>query len=254
MKTYDIIIVTVNNNKYLFECIDAIRFSEKNYPTEANVNVTIVANGCSLSNRQNIYEWLNNTHAKNANNLKISVIENELMASFSAANNIGIKATNGEYVCILNDDTLVSNYDPIQGINWLDLFARTINNNIACVGPVGAILDINAENKIVYNMDGTNNGKAVDYIALCCAMVKRELFHEIGYLDEGFRWALWEDVDFGVRIQKAGYVNKIMAYGGFYHYGHATIGKMDNEDKRKAFYANRGYFLYKHRDWLEANK
>jgi GT2 family glycosyltransferase len=252
--TYDIIIVTVNNNDYLLDCIDSIRLSEQKWPTNGNVNVMIVMNGCTCSTKGSFYDWLSDTNIGNTNNLNINVIENELMASFSAANNIGIKATRGDYVCILNDDTVVTSEDPLFEGSWLELLADRLSGRAACVGPVGAILDINAENKIVYNMDATKNGTKVDYIALCCAMVKRDLFYEIGYLDEGFRWALWEDVDFGVRIQKAGYSNTIMSYGGFHHYGHATIGKMDNEDKRKAFYANRGYFLYKHRDWLEENK
>jgi len=155
----------------------------------------------------------------------IRVIELPANVGFSAANNVGIRATRGELVLLLNSDTIV----PPQAIDRLA--ARLLSDPaIAAAGPrlvdasggvelsFGRMLSPFAElrQKIVTGLHArgvgpvsrwieraTRHERFVDWVSGACLLVRRAAALDAGLLDERF-FLYTEDVDFCAAIRARG--------------------------------------------------
>ena len=92
-----IIIVTYNSEKDIKKCIDSIL--EKT--TGINYEIVIVDNS-SQDNTRQIVKTIINEHS----NIKLIKTENR---GFNAGNNIGIRNSTGEFIALLNPDTILLN-------------------------------------------------------------------------------------------------------------------------------------------------
>ncbi len=169
--------------------------------------------------------------------------------NYSYLNNEGARATRGDYLLLLNNDIEV--ITP----NWLEemlMFAQRSD-----VGAVGAMLYY-PSNKVqhggvVLGIGGVA-GHAHKYFKrgeygymsrLCiaqnysactaaCLMVRRSVWDEVHGLDESFKVA-FNDVDFCMRIRKAGYLIVWTPYAELYHYESESRGQEDTPEKKKRF-------------------
>lgn len=190
---------------------------------------------------------------------KIKIIQNHENMSFSAANNLGVKEADGEYLLFLNNDIEVTD-------GWLDeliLAMRKVEN----IGAVGAKLiypqipknTINAGKSYSiqhsgiafrdsirdkqyfiqpYNMD---NGVAdyqmgTELIERACVtaavlMMTRTAFEKIGGFDENYIYG-YEDVDICLKLLKAGYHNYLCPTSVLYHYEFGTQNRDVARDVR----------------------
>ena len=67
-----------------------------------------------------------------------------------------------------------------------------------------------------------------------CFMVKKAVYEEVGGLDEGYKVA-FNDVDFCMKIRKAGYLIVFTPYAEMYHYESKSRGFEDTPEKIKRF-------------------
>ena len=67
-----------------------------------------------------------------------------------------------------------------------------------------------------------------------CLMIRRALYEEVGGLDESFAVA-FNDVDFCVRVHKAGYQNLFTPFAMLYHYESKSRGLDESPEKRARF-------------------
>ena len=67
-----------------------------------------------------------------------------------------------------------------------------------------------------------------------CLMVRREVYEAVGGLDESFAVA-FNDVDFCVRVRKAGYQNMFTPFAMLYHYESKSRGLDEAPEKRARF-------------------
>jgi len=146
----------------------------------------------------------------------IKVITPGRNMGFIAACNAGAKHAQGEYLCFLNNDTLVTP-------NWLEQLVRTISTDPAC-GAVGAKLvypegTLQEAGAMLWR-DGATRGygrdddpskpeycyvRDVAYCSAACLLVPRNLFERLGGFDTLFEPAYYEDVDLCMRVQTLGY-------------------------------------------------
>jgi GT2 family glycosyltransferase len=70
----------------------------------------------------------------------------------------------------------------------------------------------------------------VTAVTAACMMVKKSAFEEVGGLDEDFVVAL-NDVDFCLKLHKAGYYNVVTPYAQLYHFESKSRGYEDSEEK-----------------------
>ncbi len=183
------------------------------------------------------------------------VIELGRNLGFAAAVNRGIAAAKAEWIAILNNDVTLAP-------DWAARLMESAERNGAWFAS-GKILKADDRSMI----DGTfdeisrgacawrcgegkpdsplwNKGRPVRFVPMTAAIFRRELFEEIGELDERFGSYL-EDIDFGIRCALAG-------RGGYYepgavawHRGSATLGAW-NSDTVRAIARNQILLAAKH--------
>lgn len=140
---------------------------------------------------------------------------------FTGGNNLGMKAAlqrGADYVLLLNHDTLVSpdfleemvavgEADPSIGVLGPTIYYHARPGVIWSAG--GAIdwkrgttqmIGMNEVDRNQYGM----KPRAVDFVTGCAMLVKREALEAAGLLDESF-FAYYEEVEWCVRIRRAGY-------------------------------------------------
>ena len=223
MIVLSICILTYNNSKLLEECIESIISNTHNI----NFEIIIVDSG-STDNTFKMLEKFNNL---------VKIIKNNIFSGFSAGNNQAFKIARGEYILMLNDDTLILNNSIEKMYNFLH-----INPHAGAIGPrifntdkthqyssylshPGLFSDfflktipfyaiyrfyiffVNKNEADFYDQFGKCNGsvnkiREVKHLMGCCIMFKRNLLEKIGYLDENFFLSL-EDQDFCARISKS---------------------------------------------------
>ena len=173
-KKYSIVIPTYNHcDDLLKPCIDSI----KEFTDLSDVEIIVVANGC-----------VDNTRAYLAGStIPIKVLWFDQGIGYTKATNEGIKISTGEYVILLNNDTM---FLPQARNDWLTRLVTPFEDPKTGVTGVLELYDKSAESH---------------FLVFFCVMIKRTLFDEIGILDEIFSPGYGEDIDFCIRAKRAGY-------------------------------------------------
>jgi GT2 family glycosyltransferase/Flp pilus assembly protein TadD len=190
------VIVPVHNNlAYTRRCWTSIR---KN--TETPRQVIIVDNG---STEDVAYE-------ADENNLE--VIRNETNLGFAWACNQGIRHTHGDFVCILNNDTIVTP-------GWLEhLLWHLRDQEVGIVAPstnfAASIQQIPVSYKserelytFAEELHSRNRHQSTeaDKVTGVCMVIRRKMLEEIGLFDTRFGLGNYEDDDLCLRARIAGY-------------------------------------------------
>jgi len=133
--------------------------------------------------------------------------------------NTGIKNSKADYICILNDDTVVSK-------DWLVKMIKA--NKQLGVGLVG----VKTRRQGCSNCDAYLEGgsKYTNFtINMFATLIPRRVLDVVGLLDERFIYYGGEDEDYGLRVTRHGFKN-IVSDGYVYHkvgVGHsAEVGKL----------------------------
>ena len=204
---YSIVIPTYNHcEKYLKPCIDSII----KYTDMTDVELVISANGCT----DNTQAYLNYLHSAIPH---LRVVWSDKPLGYSKATNEGIKISAGEYIILLNNDTVFLEQ---QQNYWLRLFDKPFekhpNCGISCI------------------IKGASEPAGRDFAVFFCVMVHRKVFDRIGLLNEEYGVGGGEDTEFCIEAENAGFevievLNKewegIQYTGGFpiYHKGEGTM-------------------------------
>ena len=188
----------------------------------------------------------------------VQLIKNQKNSGFSKGNNIGVKHAQGQYVCILNPDTVV----PEHIFEELLEFAEN-QKNLGIVGcqlidgtgsflpeskrsiptPKVALAKIFGSTSRYYsNLDMDAVG-TTDVLVGAFMIMKTEVYRKVGGFDEDY-FMYGEDIDLSYRILKEGFDN--------YYYGKVSAihfkGESTLKDKVYAqrFYGSMQLFYKKH--------
>ena len=188
----------------------------------------IVVDNASTDNTPN---WLKEEKSRNPS-LKVFTMEKNI--GFGPAVNYGMRQSKGEFVVILNNDTIVSR-------GWLKRLMDALEKDptIGIVSPVtnyvgeGPQIDEDAKD-IPVDIDGidryaesiadrANLFYEPNRLVFFCVMLRRELIDLIGELDAGYEKGNFEDDDYCLRTRMAGYRLAIARNAFVYHHGSATF-------------------------------
>ena len=84
-----------------------------------------------------------------------------------------------------------------------------------------------------------------------CLLVKKSLYEQVGGLDESFEISL-NDVDFCLKLRKAGYLNVFTPFAELYHFESISRGLDDQGEKAKRYNEESERFRNKWKAELEA--
>ena len=153
---------------------------------------------------------------------KVILIENPINYGFSKGNNIGVSQAKGEFVCILNPDTVVAedtfnilldfaNSTPNMGIVGCKLvdgtgkFLPESKRNIPT--PLVSIKKILGNSKPYYASHlGEDVIGKVSVLVGAFMLLNQSIYNEINGFDEDY-FMYGEDLDFSYRVEKAGFQN-----------------------------------------------
>jgi len=241
-----IVIVSYNNVELTKQCIESI-VARTTYP---NYEIIIVDNASSDGTDDMLHE-MQNQHAM------MKVIINNSNRGFAAANNQGIVLAEGEYIVLLNNDTVVTD-------DWLEAMLRHLQNeNIGMVGPVTNSIGNEAKIDTHYlNLEQMHDFASrytvahagshfdISMLAMFCVAMRRDVFNEIGTLDEMFGLGMFEDDDYSRRMHAAGYRTVCAEDAFIHHYGQASFGKLIETGEYQALWdRNQAYFESKWGGW-----
>jgi GT2 family glycosyltransferase len=149
---------------------------------------------------------------------------------FAAGNNVGIRYVlnrEAEYIWLLNNDTVV------KANTLKELVYRTESE--ANFGVSGAVIYFASNPKRTQTYGGgrlsrltgrdrfIDSPERMDYVTGTSLFVRREVFEQVGLLDEAF-FFYWEDVDFSRRVKDVGWQLVVAANAVVYHKFSSTVG------------------------------
>jgi polysaccharide pyruvyl transferase CsaB len=233
-----ILIVTYNSEGYVKPCLDSI-FRNTAYPS---YEVIVVDNASSDKTVALLEEY--------ADGGRIHLITLAENLGFAGGNNRAAQEARGEYLILLNVDTMVTP-------GWVHLLLEHIRRDPAIgeVCPVtnfaGNAAKINIDYRDASGMESfarrvaiQNRGKAIDIdvAALYCALLPRSLWDRAGGLDTTFGIGMFEDDDLSFAVREAGF-RVVAAEDCFvHHFGQGSFSKLPGETYNRVFEANRRRF------------
>lgn len=229
-------------NKDHTDDLDLCLQSILNKSSYKNYEIIIIENNSTEQQTFDYYEKIKQHE-------KVQVVYWEREFNYSAINNFGAKHAKGDYILLLNNDVEVLNED------WLEemlMFAQ--RSDIGAVGAklyypddtiqhAGVILGIGGvaghSHKLYHRSQLGFMARAsiIQNLSACtaaCLMVPRKVYEEVGGLEEGFAVA-FNDVDFCMKIRKAGYLIVYNPYTELYHYESKSRGSEDTPYKVARF-------------------
>lgn len=224
-----IIIVNLNNKKLLEECLDSIYQSIRKLSFE----IIVVDNGSTDDSPA-----LLKTKYPNA-----VLIENRKNLGFAAASNQGLKIYKGRYALLLNNDTIVKD-------NALDLMVDFMDHNLQAGACSPKLLNVDGTIQRQGGLFGRKFWEAKDSITVnfvvgACIMVRREIVDKVGILDEKL-YFYNDDLDWCLRIRKAGYKIYYLPEAKVIHYGGYSSKRTFNRQLFVGGFQGGLYFTKKH--------
>ena len=209
-----IIIVNFNVKQYLRELLTSLKEASKDISSEI-----IVVDNHSVDGSQ---------HMVKSEFSEVKLIENSVNTGFAKGCNIGIKQSCGEFILLINPDTIVEK----DTLERMLIFFEDHNDcgaagckilnpdgtlQLACrrsfPTPVSALLKLTGLSSLFpknrffgkYNLSylPENEIAEVDAVSGSFMMFRREIIDRIGYLDESY-FMYGEDLDFCYRIKENG--------------------------------------------------
>lgn len=235
MKT-SIIILTYNNLEYTKKCIDSIR----KYTNKDSYEIIVIDN----HSHDGTVQWLKNQEY-------IRTIFNNENLDFAKGCNQGIKIAKGDNILLLNNDVVVTH-------NWLDNMINCLYSS-SIIGAVGPLTNYSSNFQSIdvdynddlekmhtfakrFNISNSTNWEERLRLIGFCMLIKKEVVHKIGLLDELFTPSSHEDDDYSLRIRNAGYRLYLCKDTFIHHYGSVTsrrnpsIFNRNLEINKKKFY------------------
>lgn len=236
-----VVVLTYNNLKFNMDCVNSI-LSKTAY---ANYELVIVDN----QSTDGTVDYLKKLEEKKIPNVKI--IFNNENYGFAGGNNIGIKVAEGDYVLLLNNDTLVTR-------GWLTSMVKHLENDMSLgmCNPVTNSIGNESMIKVDYlskkdldefaysytDVHMNEEYKDIDRLPLFATLIRKDMIEKIGLLDESYKVGMFEDDDYTESTLQAGYGITIVEDAFIHHINNAAFKKLTDEEYKKIFNENKAIF------------
>ncbi|MBV7529889.1 glycosyltransferase [Chitinophaga sp. sic0106] len=238
----DIIIPTINDTSHLHHCIASVIAC-----TQVPYHIIVVNSG---------------SHELQLDP-DIRVIKTDAL-NYAAALNIGIAASKSPYICMMNDDVIVSD-------GWLPPLIADIRQGAGCSNPLSNCdkgwlhdydlrcegISLGPATNVLHDgliCERENISRGIDpsaiwnwqpgikqrifqreWVPFFCTLTSREVINKTGVLDDAFHNGC-EDVDYCTRVQKQGYHCVVNEHSFVFHFGGTSTAALAeaNPERNKA--------------------
>jgi GT2 family glycosyltransferase len=245
-----IIIPNKDHTKDLRRAVSSI-LTKSTYP---NFEIIIVENNSSPSNspkEESVFTYYEEllgepleskatSAPQRSKDGRIAIVQYEGAFNYSAINQVGVEAAQGEYLLFLNNDTQV-----ITG-NWMEeMLMYAQREDVGAVGAklyyedhtiqhAGVILGMGAHKTAGhchYKVSDKNFGymgrlsyaQNLSAVTGACLMIQKAKYTQVGGLDTAFAVSL-NDVDLCLKLRDKGYLNVFTPFAELYHFESASRG------------------------------
>ncbi len=204
-----IVIVSYNVRTFVAQCLDSVQIASEGIN---GLEVFVVDNASSDDTVGYIgsnYPW-------------VRLIANDDNLGFSRANNIAIRQAQGEYVLLLNPDTIVAEPTLRECVSFLDAYPQAGGLGVrmhnadgtlapesrrAVPSPWVSLLKMLGFTKRYYmsHLSWDEPGR-IQVVSGAFFMLRRKALDQVGLLDEDF-FMYGEDIDLSYRLLKGGWEN-----------------------------------------------
>jgi len=257
-----IVIINWNDKKVLSGCLESI-YKQTN---KIDFEVIISDNGSTDDSLQFVKK----------NYPQALIIENNDNLGFAKGNNSGIKHSRGEYVLILNPDTIILNGALDRFVAWADKHPQVGAFGLRVLNPDGSfqncarpfptvwrywiaalyLRSLAYISPIFYSDTYTgwngNSERKIDWQSGCCIMFRNSVLKQVGVFDPRFFYH-YEEVDLCFRIHKTGLDILYTPDSSITHLGGQSVGKFPIRFALEKL-RNRYRYFHKHYGMSEANK
>jgi len=165
---------------------------------------------------------------------RLMIVDYDQAFNFAVKNNIGVAHSSGEFVLLLNDDTEIITADALE-----TMLAFFEDPTVGIVGPILHFEDgtIQSAGHIfspdptdMYRLQPADTRGAHNYVRVqreassviaACLLTSRKVFEEVGGLSVQFP-GNWNDIDFALKVQQAGYRVIFTPHAKFFHFESKT--------------------------------
>jgi GT2 family glycosyltransferase len=249
-----VIVLVWNGRDFLEACLDAVLAQDY-----ASFGVIVVDNGSTDGSPRLVADRYPN----------VALLNNDRNLGFAAGNNVGLQQLAGTPRDTRTDFAVLLNQDTVVHPGWLASMARAFattkvgitgckllypNGTIQHAGgylygprgETGHLGRQNGDKDASTPVDGPQDGLTnVEFVTGAALAISREALEKIGPLDEGFRPAYYEDVDWCYRARAAGYRVVYQPDAIVTHHESTTTNALSRE-RKQALNQGRLRFLLKH--------
>ncbi|MFQ3549584.1 MAG: glycosyltransferase, partial [Armatimonadota bacterium] len=221
MPLTSIVILAHNQFEYTKKCVESI---EKNTPEKHEI--IIVDNASTDDTNQFFTEY-----CKTNQNIRLITLNENL--GYAGGNNAGIAQSKGDYVVVMNNDVIVTP-------KWLSGMVEKAQSDpkVGIVGPMTNNVSGPQKINVTYDQNTlkglgsfsrkwmeNNKDKSIEFWRAVgfCMLVKKEVIEKIGGFDTRFGKGNFEDDDFCLRANIAGYKCEIAFDVFVHHFGSVTF-------------------------------
>ena len=242
-----IIVVTYNNLALTKRCLASIDL----HTAGVRYEIIIVDNASADGSPHYLQQF-----AQGRSDVRLLLNADNL--GFAKANNQGLAVAQGDYLVLLNNDTVVTS-------GWAASLTRHCRQDrtIGLVGPVtnnigneakvaiqyGSLEDMPPQAR-AYTLAHLGESFEIYTLAFFCVMIPREVYSKVGALEEAFGIGFFEDDDYCRRVQQAGWRTVCAEDVFVHHHLSASFNKLGQDRKRELFERNKVIYEAKWGPWL----
>lgn len=240
-----IVLVCWNNKDYLGPCLDSLYGGG----LRSSYDVVVVDNGSTDGSQAMLREEYPD----------VRIIQNDHNVGLGKASNQGIEATQGRYVLLLNNDTVVNGPSLDAMVDFLDA-----NPEAGAAG--GRLLNADGSVQSCYNNFSTlreefliatrlgemmwdgypanvddSEVRSVSWLGSACVMLRRAALDQVGLLDEEY-FIYGDEADLQYRMKQAGWDIFYIPHAYTIHYGGRSMSRWR---RRKMVYRGKMLFYRK---------
>lgn len=248
LPSISVVVLTYNNWAYTEACLNSL-FTRSDYP--GRLEVVVADNASSDETVGRLKDWAEREP-------RMKLVLNDANLGFSAGNNTGLAAATGDYLVMLNNDTVVTR-------GWALTLLRHFQRDprLGLLGP--ATNHIGNESKVPVHYDTleqmpaaarrwtlSHMGQlhAMRTLAFFCVMMPRAVYERVGPMDENFGRGFFEDDDYCRRIEQLGLHMACADDALVHHRLSASFDKVDNSERQALFERNKAYYESKWGPWV----
>lgn len=218
-----IVIVSYNVRTFVEQCLDSVQKASRGI----DVEVFVVDNASADDTVEVIghrYPW-------------VHLIANTSNLGFAGANNIAIRQSVGEYVLLLNPDTVVGEDTLRHSLAFMDVHPEAggagvkMHNEDGTVAPesrralptpwVSCLKMLGFTKRYYMSHLPWDEPAQIEVISGAFCLLRKKALDEIGLLDEDF-FMYGEDIDLSYRLLKGGWQNWYLPYPIIHYKGKST--------------------------------